>query len=320
MNTSIRLPANGMGGLRVRVFAIDDDAIDALAWLFGCAQTSVEMTRYDALSDALQGAEQTPVLIPVVPPTEQLRKALDAGETPVAALSQWCDKVSSFLKTCRQARRRVVLFDTEMMRALPHEIANELGARLGEKLKLRADTPNHAPPPTGSAFAAVAACLLAGDATACALADELEAMTLGPVSSRLPSAATLEAIAAVLRQEGQAQIEGQEQNLLRDSLAQLLETVTGLEKSLATTQDEAQTATRKNRDLLERATAAESKLHTKARELGQVAAERARLSEEKAHLSGLLEAAHYEITALRESTSWKITRPLRALRGDSSQG
>ncbi|SOC06932.1 hypothetical protein [Rhodobacter maris] len=318
MNTSIPLPANGLGGFRLRVFATEDEAASRLAWLLGYAQTPPEITRCESLNDALDDAGTMPVLVPVIPAVDQIREALEAGAAPATALSDWCDRTTDFLQTCRQARRRIVLLDAAMMQAQPHELAADLGARLGEKLDLRTETPNLAPAPSASAYAALAACLVAGDPMATALADEIEAMTLGPVSSRLPARATLEAITTALR------FESNEQRLMRDSLAQLLSTVTGLEKDLSTAQDESRATAKqlqeKTRQMQEKTTAMESLLHMKSRELVQVAAERARLAEEKAHLSGLLEGAHYEITALRESTSWKITRPLRALRGGSNEG
>lgn len=192
------------------------------------------VTGCDGVEAALAQDPAAPVIVPVTLPLDHLGAALQAGTAPDEALADWRAGAEALLRTCRKARRRVLMIDRGMIETQPDACAQALGARLD--LHLGAIPPTSATGAERPALhTAIAAPLLASDAKALELLDELEAMLLGPVSPRAPAPAEIgEAVetAAILHEE---------RDLLRENLADMLSQTEGMRGAL--TRKEQQTST-----------------------------------------------------------------------------
>lgn len=323
-----------------------DTAIDAIDALAKAASPRVSVRREDSLDTALAQGQTAPVIVPVAMPLQHLSDLVAKGSAPDAALEQWRGHAEAVLRACRKNRRRVVLLDAGMLQATPADVAIPLGARLGLRF-------GAVPAPTTSEKAefaeiqtAIAATALAGDAKALDLADELEAMILGPVSARIPSKEigrfandklnNLEKERDLLR-ANVVQLLGEMQTL-RDTLTQKEET----EKKFETITEE-RDLLRENLRLLHESTEtllaekekfsdrpllkaqcealerqlsdARESLRQREAVLGaEVLRQTKHLQEETARLSAELQGARDEITSLLSSTSWKVTSPMRAVK------
>jgi len=215
----------------------DGAAFQVLEALFVSATPAPVFTVCDRLEDALAQDNTAPVVIPVSPPLDVLREALQSGAAPKDALADWRAGAEALLQTCRRARSRVLLIDAAMLETRPDACARALGERLGLRF-------GEMPPPGGSeagrsaTHAVIAASLLAGDVKALDLIDELEAMTLGPVSPRSPARAEIASAA-----EAAASL-ADGNNQLRENLAKMLAQTEELRAALIRNEEEAQALTK----------------------------------------------------------------------------
>ena len=212
------------------VLAGQDDAPAAarLNALLEQAAPALGVLRSASLAEALARDGNHRILVPVLMPLDHMVRDLSAGKAPDESLATWCTGVGALLVQCRRARRRIVLVDAgqvsrdalDVLAALRATLGPDLGearaedAEMADALPDGMDTVEQACAPA-EAMAAIASGVLAQDSHAQELADELEAMMVGPVSPRMPSRGALGAAAGVMLGLGE------ERDLLRESLAHL---------------------------------------------------------------------------------------------------
>lgn len=297
--------------------------------LFAAADPGLTITRHDNLTAALATRPAAPVLIPVLIPVRlpvaALSDTLEQGRLPSEALTAWSAQTGTLLGQCRRNRRNVLLIDTESLARNPAGLVPALFARLGM-------TPPAIPPATDTpapvrpTLELLAHALLEQNPTARAMADELEAMALSAADPALMSVQLLDQACREYRQQAQeselAQATAelsQERDLLRESLA--------LIQAELTAQVEAAAArSHKSREIQ-----AELLLHTAAHEAAKRQLQTAlddRLQREavlgaqilgsQANLTQLRQQVEHlsdELERVYASRSWRITAPLRRLRG-----
>ncbi len=282
--------------------------------MLATATPAPAVTGCDGVEAALAQDPALPVIVPVTLPLDHLGAALRAGTAPDEALADWRAEAETLLRTCRKTRRRVLLIDAGMLETQPDACAQALGARLGLRLGTIVPT---APPAAGRSaiHTVIAATLLASDAEALALLDELEAMILGSVSPRGPARAEIgEAMetAAVLHEE---------RDLLRETLAQMLgetERLLGEEGDLKNKLETRNTELAGKHLLKAQLDAATRQLDaaqdTQRWRDAVLGGAILNLASQEREQRSAQQAARDEIARLRDSTSWKVTRPLRAVR------
>ncbi len=275
------------------------------------------------------------VVIPLESPLVHLRSAIAAGTSSQDALKAWTDEAKAVLDAIRQNRRRATLVDASLLSAGDPELVAALSERLGVEMtgeggngRLSAEELI----PLGA--------ILKSDATAMQIAQELEAMHVGPVQIRLHQLLTdVDASETLLRgiarlQELEAERPlltenmelssarlaeyGQERELMVENIQLLNEALQSAE-SLAS-DGEKRIQTFKNE--VERQRAQAKLLEVEVKSLKQ------RLDEAKADKKqreavlavSLAEVDRARIDAenrLRDvhaSTSWYVTKPLRFIR------
>ena len=207
---------------------VDAPAAARLNALLEQAAPGLGVLRSASLAEALARDGNHRILVPVLMPLDHMVRDLSAGKAPDESLATWCTGIGALLVQCRRARRRIVLVDAGqvsrdalgVLAALRATLGPDLGearaedAEMADVLPDGMDTVGQACAPA-EAMAAIASGVLAQDSHAQELADELEAMMVGPVSPRMPSRDTLGAAAGVMLGLGE------ERDLLRESLAHL---------------------------------------------------------------------------------------------------
>lgn len=312
---------------------------EALRRLLAGLDPAPVLQEHDSLAAALASNPLLPVLIPVRPPLDALTDALAQGTLPSQALQDWSARTRTLLEGCRPHRRQVLLVDSESLAHAPRHLAPLLFARLN--LAVPADLPDPADPPrpVRPVLETLAHAMLARSPAIRALADEMEAMMLTASEPADLPATLLDLAYQELR----------DQDGLRDSLAQYEAEITGLRGSarelagerdllrvsLGQLRDEmtAQIESRDRQDARTRAQEAELMLHKAAhdsarRQLEFRRAEQqqreavlgAELLEARAREDGLrqeADALSAELDRVFASRSWRVTTPLRRLRGGS---
>lgn len=154
--------------------------------LLAKARPAVALPQATDLKTALASNGEARVLVMMDAPRRALHNALAKGSAPAEALAVWVAQTGDLVTLCRQNRRRVLICDRGAIDDAPAEFVTALGARLQVTLPtlggLPAAASSGASGATESLLDMLAASLLATEPRAMALLDELEAMTIGPVS------------------------------------------------------------------------------------------------------------------------------------------
>ncbi|KPQ05696.1 MAG: hypothetical protein HLUCCA12_14390 [Rhodobacteraceae bacterium HLUCCA12] len=291
----------------------DDSALAAIVSFLGTASPGLSLQRKTDLGTALAQDLPGTVVVPITMPLQHVATMLSDGIDVEQALARWRDHADHVLGACRKHRRRVVLMDAEVIRSEPAALAGALGARLGVQFGARPDAGTTRSSNRTEILIAIAATALALDTKAQALADELEAMMVGPVSTRAPKMDTARIAAEKLGNLSQ------ERDLLRETLRQMVENTESLISENKALSD--RPLLKAQSDALQRQLE-EARDSQRLRE-AVLGAEILRLSallhEERGRLSAELHGALDEIARLLSSTSWKVTRPIRAVRRSLSR-
>ncbi|PQO22123.1 hypothetical protein C2I36_14725 [Rhodobacteraceae bacterium WD3A24] len=205
----------GSEALRLLVAEGEAAALEAVQAVAEGAAPPITVVRCESVEAALALDGAAPVLVPVRAPLDHLQRALQAGAAPEAALDAWREGCEALLRVCRKARRRVVMVDAGMLASRPETVAEALGARLGVHLGPAETVQMGHGSEVSHVHAAIAATLLANDSRALELADEFEAMLLGPVT---PRTLGRDGISAAARE---AAALAEESDLLRENLQQM---------------------------------------------------------------------------------------------------
>ena len=193
----------------------DQASIGSIGALFANASPEIDLKPCAGLEAALATDRQTPVVLPVWMPLEYLRRAIRNGDEPAKAIESWCDMAGAILRNARKARRRLVVIDASTVLENPAALSVAVGDRLDMQLSSAGNAATASRPADPDIFAAVAATLLASDEKMQELAEELEAMIVGPVTPR-----TLGRDEALKAAQDAVSASG-ERKLLRESLAAL---------------------------------------------------------------------------------------------------
>ncbi|MCC5969252.1 MAG: hypothetical protein JJU15_04840 [Pararhodobacter sp.] len=241
-----------------------EDSLRAIEALASGAVPGVSVQRHDSLETTFSSDPSAPVIILMSMPQDHMRAMLDAGSAPDTALQNWTKHASAILQRCRKNRRRVVLVDAAMLRTLPAAIAEALSGRLG----LRFDTVPDAAPAEKKEFddihTAITEAMLISDLKARDLAEELEAMMLGPVS------APGDPVKAGVNGAQKLRSLATERDLLREALRQHLEELDTMRAALTKTEGAAKA----------QSTELQKKLSTAESDLASTTQERDLLREE----------------------------------------
>jgi hypothetical protein len=312
---------------------------EAVRSLLAALVPAPDLHEYDDLAAALVGDSPSPVLVPVQPPLDALTDALALGALPSQALQDWRARSRALLEECRPHRRKVLLIDNESLIHAPRHLAPLLFARLDLAVPNDLPVPEDRPRPVRPVLEALAHAMLAHSAPVRALADEMEAMMLTASDpATLPTTLLDLAYQEVRDQDG-----------LRDSLTQYEAEIADLRESSATLSEErdllrtsltqlrdemaAQVEVRRQQDDRTRDQEADLMLHKaahdsarrqlefrRAEHLQREAVLGAELLEARSRETGLrqeVDALSGELDRVFASRSWRVTTPLRRLRGGS---
>lgn len=318
-------------------------ALGVVRALAANAKPPLVVVHLDEIKDALAHEPMAPVLALVRLPFDRLRKAFCDGEAPLDALDVWCSESEALLSACRKTRRWVVVMDAGMLTADPAACAEALGDRLNVLFGPVPAALADPRPDLSPIHAMIAATLVIGDDRTLRLADEIEAMSDGPVGARIPGLDDVSAAAMATTDLAGAS------DLLRNNLTHVLaeagrflDAKTALEAQSAPLYDAVA-----DKHLLNAQLGAVNRLLEEAQEahglreaiLGaeilQLGATNRRIEEarrlrerviggallqaaaqsrdERDRLAADLKAARDEIARVRASMSWKLTKPMRAL-------
>ena len=198
----------------------------------------------------------------------------------------------------------VVVVDAAMLSRRPVDCAKALGERLGLRFEAVPEPQAEPASKLSPVHSVIAAVLLAGDDRARALADELEAMIVGPASPQSPTRADISSavqMVAALTEE---------RDLLRENLKQMLEET----ERLLVDRGESEQA-HQLRAQLDAANRQLEQAHESLR--GRDAAlghEILRLAAREREARVEAAQARDQVAQVYASTSWKVTGPLRAVR------
>jgi len=285
----------------------------------------------ETLAEAAKEQENQ-VLVVLTAPVETLARHLkSAGCTE--AMAAWKAETKDFVLAIRRLRRRLIMIDA---RALLQE-----GADLLKSLEFdlrTADSAVELPALPDAVHLIVAEALLAHDLEAAQLVGELEALRRGPQEA-LPLEEHFEEVRQTPRQlqaaQAEATISAEEVSLLRENIALQLSAAEKIQSQYAqleadctalrkTTADrhalKAETDTLKQRlaklqESNARHEAALDQIQRQDNEALQAAhAHVDRLKTELSSAQTEVDALRRELTAVYESTSWRVTGPMRAVR------
>lgn len=307
-----------------------EDALSEAAWGITRSSTS--------LAEALAHLEPDTALVVTYPtPLLFLASRMKQGVSPRDALAAWKEATVAMLKSCRLVRGQIALVDQLALLERPVQVRTALAARF--RIEIKPSTDEAASWTLGGnspLHLAFAVALLNTDEEIASLVDELEALTVGPATgTKLQKLAIVQAALDQIRHE--TEIEQMRIQLSDELFSQLFVATHELQLSSdEATQDGIDAAARFESALSaerERGSKAQAKLIKENNRLQETAfdaevsalvlARREKLLEEelaqlnrrygleKARLDKMLHDAHKEIQALRRSTSWKVTEPLR---------
>jgi len=285
----------------------------------------------ETLAEAAKEQENQ-VLVVLTAPVETLARHLKSASC-TEAMAAWKAETKDFVQATRRLRRRLIMIDA---RALLQEGANLLKSL---EFDLRtADSAVELPALPDAVHLIVAEALLAHDLEAAQLVGELEALCRGPQEA-LPLQEHFEEVRQTPRHlqaaQPEATISAEEVSLLRENIAlqlsaaeefqsqyaQLEADYTTLRKATADRHAlKAETDTLKQRlaNLQESSARREAvldQIQLQDNTTLQAAYARAdRLKTELSLAQAELDALRKELTAVYGSTSWQLTRPMRAMR------
>lgn len=301
------------------VILSNEPLADLIVEQLGAARPGRELVVQASLAEAAAAQGEHPLLLVLADPVEALARCLQGAESAGAALAAWKSDIAPLLTAARRLRRRLWLVDA---RAVASGDAETL-ALIASGRTARANVEVPALP--DAIYLVLAEALLARDAEAGRFAGEIAALRRGAGAALVDLPLCESALA---RYAGLAQ----ETALLRDHIALHAET-TLRETAAANAQAEAAEQARlsaeaarideivADRNLQKaKAEALQRRLddfQTKAaqREFvlgGVLLADQAadRTEQERARADGL----EHELHRVYASRSWRITRPLRAVR------
>ncbi|NIY73636.1 hypothetical protein HCZ30_14475 [Marivivens donghaensis] len=275
------------------------------------------------------------VVIPFESPLVRMRDAIASGTSSQDALKGWTDEAKAVLEAIRQNRRRATLVDASLLAAGDQGLVAALSERLGVEMTGEGENGRLSAEeliPLGA--------ILKSDEAALQIAQELEAMHVGPVQIRLHELLTdVEASERLLR--GIARLQeleterplltenmelsstrlaeyGQERELLVENIQLLNEALQSAE-SLAS-DGEKRIQTFKNEVERQRAQAKLLEVEVKSlkQRLDEVKADKkqreAVLAVSLAEVDRARIDAENRLRDVHASTSWYVTKPLRFFR------
>lgn len=255
----------------------------------------------DNLQQMMEPARESVLVIFYAPPEPLLTKAIAEGTSLSAALERWCAASRDILKTIRRYRRQALVFSARS--ALANTSAFKLACR--ERLGLIA-RPMQAPPiPTPAvpeSHRLLAAQVLAQSGEACELLDELDAMAMP--CEELPDPRTVDSEKVLAEwQSWKSEVHHltEENRELRLQLHRIQQELEACYLQLASSEEKLSL----NQGKLKRL----EKSLAVARERHKTARHRVK------HLQRELEQTQSTLTAIRGSLSWRLTKPLRSIRG-----
>jgi len=266
-------------------------------------------------------------------PAAPLAAALEQGGDPVDAIGSWLIEAQSILTTFRRNRRRLTLIEAQ---ALTGELAEPERALLRDRLacpdlplplgvgagtnRLQGPDPQAAP----SLAAMVAAVVVPRVAEIQDCLSELQSSGISPLQSELPVAAL--AMMATSFSGWQAQAAGptEELELLRAEMARLQRDLANKDTSLSEAIAKGQT---RDKTVIQAAAEMAAEREARTRELALL---RDQIALQQKEFDSTLAKLQTETVARRRaesqrdlvlsSTSWRVTRPIRAIRTMISGG
>ncbi|WP_147335757.1 hypothetical protein [Pseudotabrizicola alkalilacus] len=297
----------------------DEPLADLIVEQLAAARPEREMVVQSNLAEAASTQGERPLLLVLADPVEALARCLQGAESAGAALAAWKSGIAPLLTAARRLRRRIWLVDARAVAsgdaATLALIAPGSGARANAEVPALPD----------AIYLVLAEALLARDAEAGRFAGEIAALRRGTGAALVDLPLCESALA---RYAGLAQ----ETALLRDHIA-LHASTTLRETADANAQAEAAELTRLSAELakIEEIVADRNLQKAKAEALqrrlddiqikaaqrefvlgGVLLADQAadRTEQERIRADGL----EHELHRVYASRSWRITRPLRAVR------
>lgn len=157
---------------------------------------------FASLTEALAHRQaDTAVVVTFPSPLLWLASRMEQGISPSRALADWQEATAPLLEACRVVRRHIALVDREVLLGRPEQIRTAVATRFGLQVET---APGEAGPLTFDAESPLhlmlAFALLRTDEETTSLVDELEAMTVGPVTGTTLSGSVLDAAAEILRE------------------------------------------------------------------------------------------------------------------------
>ncbi|MEN0653297.1 MULTISPECIES: hypothetical protein [Hyphobacterium] len=287
-----------------------------------------ERIEFEHVRDVLARDANARMVLVAPAPADLLMQRLHTVTDPVQALERTCDDVSAVLKTFRQARRRILLLDYAQCVRGPNRLSAALGAWAEGKSPEVFEVGSSALQPADALAKVVALAMIAGDRQATRLAEEYEAslstLEAAPESqTELARQAAIQWRAALSFSPSGSSLNGREawskpEDAITDLDAQRT-AISELQAALKECQDEVTRLYAQNAE--EDAT----NDHNVDHRLSELELERDALRADLAALN--VEAGHLRLDnhqlrdaldQIRASTSWKMTAPLRRLRGEPS--
>lgn len=157
---------------------------------------------FASLTEALaQRQADTAVVVTFPPPLLWLASKMEQGVSPRRALADWQEATAALLEACRVVRRHIALVDRQVLLGRSEQIRTAVATRFRLQIKT-------APGETGPLMfdaksplhLTLAFALLRSDEETTLLLDELDAMTVGPVTGTTLPGSVLDVAAKILRQ------------------------------------------------------------------------------------------------------------------------
>ncbi|MCB4457210.1 hypothetical protein [Leisingera sp. McT4-56] len=286
--------------------------------------------RLDGAPGDWRTAQAHPVLVIYERAETAVCKGLAGGQSPAQALEHWQARAQALLVFCRKNRRRLALVEAGSLRRDPDPVLERVCWQLGIKALPRLSW-DPAAPAAGPVWQVIADQAVAGASEAAALNAELEARAV-PAGGQPDALAAADQAAQACRQQLQdlaalRSAQGQQQAQRRETDGRLA----ALEAQAAAKQSQAELLQLQLRSLQEaleaerrqtaRLAEADAALSEERRVKllrgetiqklrGQIAELEAQLGERDARLA----EKDAQMQALRDSSSWRITAPMRRIK------
>lgn len=308
--------------------------------LFSGADTAPRLRPLETAEEALRDTD-TDIVVLVSTPADFLEQAFAQGQEPGDALRAWKQQTEDFLTAFRKARHRIIALNQDLITAQPEVVTAILNKRLKLALAPSSTTVQPDTPSTQPEMRTIAHLLIDSDDKARRLADELEASVLHAPTPHRPDSAEIAQLyqAVTLAQNKEARHQEETDILLQNQRSILNE----LEKEQARTAQTAQNAAQSSADYtglrtdvshlrkdldqarldLKMMTTERDQLRREIARAAQTQALResalgAQLLEDATELAkvcGQRDQAERQLEAVYQSRSWRVTKPMRTLRG-----